>query len=321
MRSKDFKKIGQLREVLEKEPHSFGELMASLNIPKASLARYLADLRGLGDISKAPDGKWASMRNLNADLRFYSSERELKDARAHTKSLMENVMRLRWAGMGIIHVPSDDWQEALQPEFFGWIHLLVEWGLSVPDKPDLIRLSVPQFVQHLRTGYRREFWAYLEEYAELQKKYGFPRKIKDSSPLPLGPPDSYYLEDLENLKEAVLAAKERPGMVWGGRSDRGDFPSTHPSELAGFDEFAQGQIPSGSDRNALISITSEKKEADALVEELNRVPKKDVARARELLNMMVGQLVKIVVESKDQIPLKGLCDSCPRGKIRVKEER
>jgi hypothetical protein len=313
MRGKDFTKIGQLREVLEKEPHSFGELMASLNIPKASLARYLADLRGLGDIDKAPDGKWVSMRNLNADLRFYASERELKDARAHTKSLMEN-MRIRWAGMGIVHVQSDDWQEALMPELFGWIHLLVEWDFSVPDKPDLIRLRVPQFVSHLRTGYRGEFWVYLEEYAELQKKYGFPRKIKDSFLGPLGPP-KYYLEDLENLKEVASAAKERPGMVWGGRS------STHPSELAGFDEFAQGQIASDSDRNALISITSEKKKVDALVEELNRVPKKDVARARELLNMMVGQLVKIVVESKDQIPLKGLCDSCPRGKIRVNEGR
>ncbi len=254
MRTKDAEKMGEVRALLEREgPHFFMEILGALTISKATLARYLADLKGLGDIEKDDDGRWGSTRNLDANIRRYESKWELDEARAHTAAIMQVVEGIRWTDRGFIHTGEPEWET--------FVEILAEWGLSVPDRPDLREVHISDFVQHLRSGYVREFWSYLREYETLQRKHAFPRMLPRPSVGVVFPfqQKSYFLEDLE--KYGSLGGNALP-----------------------------------------------------------KVPKADIARARELINMLVGQLDRIAHEAEELIPLKGVCDFCPGAKVFVKNK-
>jgi hypothetical protein len=318
MRTKDSKKMGDVRAFLEREPHYFSEIEASLKIPKASLARYLADLKGLGDIDKGSDGRWASTRNVNADMRVYNSERELRDARKHTKSILLTSRDVQ--GIEDYSLPETVKSLAL--------HGLLERETYGPGDYRLgTSFSGPQLgnlLQHLRTGYRREFWDYLEKYASLQKRHKFPR-------------GGYYLEDLEEPTSRHSFNGQVARLLVGGVRDPfayeffmkflgGGIPlaSTKEEETRKIIEEAReksGDSPEFRDafkRYNQAKATFEEEEA-ALREGLRKIPKADMAKARELLNMLVGQIERIVEEGKSDIPLKGVCDFCPREKVQVRE--
>ena len=284
MRAKDSAKIGEVRSYIEKEgPVYFQDLLDVLNVPRASLARYLKDLTGLGDIVKNDDGAWVDRRNLAADLRVYASERELRDARSHTKAIVDSVRRVQWGALGIVH--SDEPEPHVLPR------LLVLWSLKVPETPEYEAARLSDLVGHLRKGYRREFWDHLQEYAELQTKHAFPRKAKWEG-LSIGP-KHYFLEDVDenSMLDGIL------GYKWA------------PSEWTEDDEASLS--------DAVAEYTAKR---CGLERELAAIPKRDVERARELFFILVGALERMVRQSDDGIPLKGLCDDCPHKKVRVTEK-
>jgi hypothetical protein len=250
--------IGKLLRLIEAEgPVSTTSLitqaMNKLKIPRASLLRYLVDLREMQLVGKDTDGRWAGTRTLDANVRKYPTERELKEARIHTSKIVQTVEGIRWVDdPNIVHTG--------EPEFGALTRALAENDCKAPDGPASRKACLPDFVQHLRTGYFREFWIYLEEYSAIQKKYGFPRIHAPKTP-GLRISRRYFVEDAEVYRN-----------------------------IAGGNAF-------------------------------HDVSKADIIRARELINMLVGQLDRIAHETAEGIPLKGTCDFCPGAKVLVENLR
>jgi hypothetical protein len=265
---------------------------------------------------------------IDADLRAFNSEKEYNLAIKHTKSIVLTGEELQ----GID-------QNGIRSML---IHRLASSpGLDGRGTETLAERSAWAFahlIQHLRSGYRSEFWEYLEEYSRKQTEYGFPSQIPSQSGLSLHP-DLLRIEELETARVKLVEREEGVVKSYRWREQPRDFPyflkfTRGVTTDGGIIQLAREKSGNSAEfqaslaeyRKALENFEEEVKrkketlsqEFEELFRRIDAVPKSDVERARDLFNMLDGALDRIAHEAEQGIPLKGLCDSCPKSKVAIR---
>jgi hypothetical protein len=280
--------------------------------------RILEFLHNVGLVEEK-DGKWVWSERKTS----FSSRHEYDIAMRHSRLLVLSHSN-----------GSEDYQGLDQMDPWHAVRLIA-FNHDRPNETSDGYDPAPLLVEHLKSGYAKEFWLPMLDYVELQKKHHFPMH---------GIGAVIHLEDLrEDLPMEALFHKS--GGIFGG-VPRGFSPDlgarihqkggkavykndVGPEELA--KEFFGVPPPYPSPAPAIIRerdrrvISAKEKEyyerhnrkVRELAKELSALPREDIDRAGELIDYLMGQLSGIVMRVRQGIPLAGSCSACPTLSVRI----
>jgi len=346
-------------DVLKQGDFTTKQLASKAKIPYLRKAdRILEFLHNVGLVEKK-DGKWVwSERKAS-----FSSKHEYDIAMCHSELLVLSHSNESESYQGLDHM--DPWA-AIR---------LIASNFDKPNETAEGYDPAPLLMEHLKSGYEKEFWLPMLEYSALQQKHHLPVH---------GIAVTLYLEDLreEIPKEALF--RKSGGVFAGGpqgfapdiaarfhyregkalyRNDfgpeeaargvlgdkplwsRGHPPGSPPHlwDFTGVPAF----VPSAGypdEKEAIDLIVKErgservkpkleayyKAKADYererrkhekniidLQKEIAAIPKRDIERAGEIVDALMGQVSGVIMRVRQGIPLAGVCSACPLQKIRI----
>lgn len=305
-------------DVLKQGEFTTKEVALKAGIPYLRKAERILEFLQNVNLVEEKDGNWVWSERKTS----FSTKHEYDIAMRHSKLLV---------------LSSSDHQGLDQMNPWAAVRLIA-FNYDQPDEPSEGYDPAPLLVEHLKSGYFKEFWLPMLEYRGLQDKHHFP--IRGNSPLG----GAYNLEDLEQNTSSTALAKTKASRVYYRDKDTpaplknvntseqlakeilGEKPNVVPYP-GGFPGVMHDNSSDWTPEERAYHIRAQayyeeasakhKQEIKELSKRISTVPKDDIDKAGELIDHLMGQLSGIVMRVRQGIPLTGGCSACPTRSVKI----
>lgn len=255
-----------LLKFIEDQPRKFDEIKKTFRskIRDRTLYNYLKELKDDGKIENPEKGLYVASGSQQI---IFENEGDVKRALNHSKKLSHSAVS---PGVWIRHM-------MMGPPY-----------LSERDNDNFER-HLQCLMDHLKTGYYRDFWKTLEKYRKITREYGFPiisNSFKITTPIGIFDDTVFRCTCIENGNYWFIICEHdlKPVVA--------KLPPIVHNELK---------------NNAL----STQRPASILI------PENIVNQVKNYQRILLTQLYALKEQVEDGIPIKGSCKLCPANHIKI----